>query len=142
MTDRTGSAQWQGDLASGSGTVRVGDGVWEGAYSAKSRFEEGVGTNPEQLIAAAHAACFTMALSNILSSAGHAPESVHTDANVHLRFIDGAPTIARIDLVTEGRVPGIDADQFAGFAAEAKAGCPVSRALASVQEITLSATLV
>src|SRR6266702_1940529 len=102
MTDRTGSAQWHGDLTNGTGILRVGDGVFEGAYTFRSRFEEGAGTNPEQLIAAAHAACFTMALSNILSEAGHPPDSLSTDANVHLRFIDGAPTLARIDLSTEG----------------------------------------
>jgi len=141
MTDRTGSAQWQGDLQGGGGTVRVGDGVFEGAYSFRSRFEEGTGTNPEQLIAAAHAACFTMALSNILSSAGHVPESVQTDANVHLRLIDGSPTIARIDLDTRGQVPGIDAEQFQKFAEDAKANCPVSRALAGVPEIVLTARL-
>jgi lipoyl-dependent peroxiredoxin len=141
MTDRRGSAQWQGDLTSGTGTLRVGDGVWEGAYSFTSRFEEGAGTNPEQLIAAAHAACFTMALSNMLSSAGHVPDSVHTDANVHLRFIDGAPTITRIDLDTVGRVPGIDAEQFEKFAEDAKANCVVSRALAGVPEMVLTARL-
>ena len=141
MTDRTGSAQWSGDLTSGTGSLRVGDGVFEGAYSFRSRFEEGSGTNPEQLIAAAHAACFTMALSNILSEAGHPPDSVSTDANVQLRFIDGAPTITRIDLSTEGRVPGIDAGQFQKFAEDAKANCVVSRALASVPEIVLTAKL-
>jgi lipoyl-dependent peroxiredoxin len=141
MTDRTGSAQWHGDLTSGSGTLRIGDGVFEGAYSFRSRFEEGTGTNPEQLIAAAHAACFTMALSNILSEAGHTPESVSTDANVHLRIIDGAPTLTRIDLSTEGRVPGIDAGQFQAFAEDAKANCIVSRALAGVPEIVLTAKL-
>ena len=141
MTDRTGSAQWSGDLTSGTGTLRAGDGVFEGAYSFRSRFEEGSGTNPEQLIAAAHAACFTMALSNILSEAGHVPDSVSTDANVHLRFIDGAPTITRIDLSTEGRVPGIDSGQFQAFAEDAKVGCVVSRALASVPEIVLTAKL-
>lgn len=141
MTDRTGSAQWQGDLQGGTGTLRVGDGVFEGAYSFRSRFEEGTGTNPEQLIAAAHAACFTMALSNILSSAGHVPDSVRTDANVQLRFIDGAPTITRIDLDTHGRVPGVDAGQFQKFAEDAKANCLVSRALAAVPEIVLTAQL-
>jgi lipoyl-dependent peroxiredoxin len=141
MTDRTGFGEWQGDLTNGAGTVRVGDGVFEGAYSFKSRFEEGTGTNPEQLIAAAHAACFSMALANILSSAGHVPESVRTEANVHLRFIDGAPTVARIDLDTEGRVPGIDAQEFQKFAEDAKANCPISRALAAVPEIVLTARL-
>ena len=141
MVGRNGSAQWQGDLQSGSGTIRVGDGVFEGNYSFKSRFEDGPGTNPEQLIAAAHAACFTMALSNILSSAGHTPESVQTAADVQLRFVDGAPTITRIDLDTEGRVPGIDAAQFQKFAEDAKANCVISRALAGVPEINLSAKL-
>ena len=141
MAGRNGSAQWQGDLQSGSGTIRVGDGGFEGNYSFKSRFEDGPGTNPEQLIAAAHAACFTMALSNILSSAGHTPESVQTAADVQLRFVDGAPTITRIDLDTEGRVSGIDAAQFQKFAEDAKANCVISRALAGVPEINLSAKL-
>lgn len=141
MTVRNGSAEWRGDLKGGSGTVTVGDGVFEGSYSYDSRFGEGKGTNPEQLIAASHAACFTMALSNMLSSAGHTPDSVRTDANVQLRNIDGAPTIARIDLVTEGRVPGIDQEEFHRSAEQAKAACPVSRALAGVPEITLTAKL-
>lgn len=141
MAGRNGSAQWQGDLQSGSGTVKVGDGAYEGNYSFKSRFEDGPGTNPEQLIAAAHAACFTMALSNILSSAGHTPDSVNTTADVTLRFVDNAPTLTRIDLVTEGRVPGIDAPQFQKFAEDAKAGCPISRALAGIPEISLTAKL-
>lgn len=141
MAGRNGSAQWQGDLQSGSGTVKVGDGVFEGNYSFKSRFEDGTGTNPEQMIAAAHAACFSMALSNIIASAGHTPESVRTDANVTLRFVDNAPTLTRIDLETEGRVPGIDAAQFQKFAEDAKANCPVSRALAGIPEIVLTARL-
>ncbi|MGH3170952.1 MAG: OsmC family protein [Trebonia sp.] len=141
MAGRNGSAQWQGDLQSGSGTVKVGDGVYEGNYSFKSRFEDGPGTNPEQLIAAAHAACFTMALSNILSSAGHTPDSVNTTADVTLRFVDNAPTLTRVDLVTEGRVSGIDAAQFQKFAEDAKAGCPISRALAGIPEISLTAKL-
>jgi lipoyl-dependent peroxiredoxin len=142
MAVRNGSAEWQGDLQSGSGTVTVGDGVFSGAYSFRSRFEEGDGTNPEQLIAAAHAACFTMALSNILSSAGHTPDSVRTTARVELRNVDGAPTLTRVDLDTEGQVPGIDASQFQGYAEEAKTGCPVSRALAGIPEMALTARLV
>jgi osmotically inducible protein OsmC len=142
MTARNGSAEWRGNLDSGSGTVTVGDGVFEGAYSYASRFAEGEGTNPEQLIAAAHAACFTMALSNILSTAGHVPESVRTSARVQLRNIDGAPTLARIDLETEGHVPGVDQQQFQGYADQAKATCPVSRALAGIPEIVLTAKLV
>jgi len=142
MTVRNGSAEWRGDLQSGSGTVTVGDGVFEGAYSFGSRFGEEAGTNPEQLLAAAHAACFTMALANMLGSAGHVPESVHTNARVQLRNIDGAPTLSRIDLETEGKVPGVDAQEFERWAEEAKAKCPVSRALAGVPEIGLTAKLV
>src|SRR4029077_4492717 len=139
MTIRNGSAEWHGNVESGSGTVTVGDGVFEGAYSYDSRFGaghrkvesgsgtvtvgdgvfegpysydsrfgEGKGTNPEQLIAAAHASCFTMALSNILSAAGHPPQSLRTNARVQLRNIDGAPTLTRINLDTEGRVTGVD----------------------------------
>jgi osmotically inducible protein OsmC len=141
MTVRNGSAEWHGNVESGSGTVTVGDGVFEGAYSYDSRFGEGKGTNPEQLIAAAHASCFTMALSNILSAAGHAPESLRTNARVQLRNIDGAPTLARIDLNTEGRVTGVDEQQFQAHADEAKRVCPVSRALAGIPEIVLTAKL-
>ena len=143
MATRDGSAEWRGDLKGGSGTVSVASGLFsDGNFSFSSRFEEGPGTNPEELIAAAHAGCFSMALSNILASDGHTAESVRTTAKVHLRNIDGNPTIAQIDLVTEGRVPGIDQGQFADYAEQAKAGCPVSRALAGVGEITLEPTLV
>jgi lipoyl-dependent peroxiredoxin len=135
-----GTAEWKGDVPSGSGTFTAGDTI-SGEYSFKSRFEDGPGANPEQLIAAAHASCFSMALSNILAQAGSPPESVRTDATVTLRLVDGAPTITKIELVTVGRVPGIDATAFAEAAAAAKAGCPVSRALAGVPEITLEATL-
>ena len=135
-----GTAEWQGDLKGGSGTFTAGDSI-SGGYTFKSRFEDGPGSNPEQLIAAAHAACFSMAMSNILAEAGSRPESVQTEATVSLRNIDGKPTIAKIDLVTEGRVPGMDEATFVEHAEAAKAGCPVSRALASVPEITLTATL-
>jgi osmotically inducible protein OsmC len=141
MTVRNGSAEWRGNLESGSGTVTVGDGVFEGQFSYASRFAEGEGTNPEQLIAAAHAACFTMALSSSLSSAGHAPESVRTNARVQLRNIDGLPTLARVDLDTEGHVTGIDEAEFQRLAEQAKANCPVSRALAGIPEIVLTAKL-
>ena len=137
MATRNGSAEWRGDLKGGSGRLEVGDGVFEGDYSFASRFEEGNGTNPEELIAAAHAACFSMALSNGLAQAGHPPDSVRTTAAVHL----GAGAITRIDLKTEGQVPGIDADGFRKAAEEAKEGCPVSKALAGVDEITVEATL-
>src|SRR5258708_17375064 len=112
MAVRNGSAVWRGDLQSGAGNVVVGDGVFEGQYSFASRFEEGTGTNPEQLIAAAHAACFSMALANILSEAGHPPDSVSTHARIQLRPVDGAPTLTRVELETECRVPGIDEQQF------------------------------
>jgi osmotically inducible protein OsmC len=141
MATRNGSAEWHGDLKSGKGELTVGDGVFKGEYSFASRFEEGEGTNPEELIAAAHAACFTMALSNMLAEHGHAPDSVRTVARVHLRQKDGVPTIQRIDLETEGKVPGIDQDHFAEHAEEAKTGCVVSRALAGVEEMTLTAKL-
>jgi lipoyl-dependent peroxiredoxin len=135
-----GSAEWKGDLPSGAGTFTAGDTI-SGGYTFKSRFEDGPGSNPEQLIAAAHASCFSMALSNGLAQAGHTAESVRTDATVTLRFVDGAPTITKIALVTTGRVPGIDQATFAEHALIAKEGCPVSRALAGVPEITLEATL-
>jgi osmotically inducible protein OsmC len=135
-----GNAEWKGDLRNGAGTFTAGDSI-SGGYTFKSRFEDGPGSNPEQLIAAAHAACFSMALSNILAQAGHTVESVHTDATVTLRPVEGAPTITKIALVTEGRVPGIDQAAFTEHAQAAKAGCPVSRALASVSEITLEAKL-
>ena len=141
MTVRNGSAEWYGNVEDGSGTVTVGDGVFEGAYSYDSRFGAGKGTNPEQLLAAAHASCFTMALSNILSATGHAPESLRTSARVQLRNIDGVPTLARIDLETEGRVTGVDEQQFQAHADEAKRVCPVSRALAGIPEIVLTAKL-
>jgi lipoyl-dependent peroxiredoxin len=135
-----GTAEWKGDLPTGSGTFTAGDSI-TGGYTFKSRFEDGPGSNPEQLIAAAHASCFTMALSNMLAKAGNPPDSVQTEATVTLKIVDGAPTITKIDLVTVGRVPGIDAAAFAEHAAAAKAGCPVSKALASVPEITLEASL-
>ena len=135
-----GSAEWKGDLRAGTGTFTAGDTI-SGEYSFKSRFEDGPGANPEQLIAAAHASCFSMALSNILAEAGTPPDSVRTDARVTLRLVDGNPTITTIALFTVGRVPGIDESTFQRLAAEAKAGCPVSRALASVPEITLEASL-
>ena len=135
-----GNAEWKGDLRSGSGTFTAGDSI-SGDFSFKSRFEDGPGANPEQLIAAAHASCFSMALSNLLGEAGTPVDSVRTDATVTLRIVDGAPTITTIALTTVGKVPGIDADAFEKAAQEAKAGCPVSKALAGVGEITLEASL-
>jgi osmotically inducible protein OsmC len=104
-------------------------------------FEDGPGSNPEQLIAAAHASCFSMALANLLAKAGSPPDSLHTDATVTLRPVDGTPTITKIALITVGRVPGLDQGAFAEHAKTAKEGCPVGRALAGVPEITLEATL-
>ena len=135
-----GHAEWKGDVPTGTGTFTAGDTI-SGGYTFKSRFEDGPGSNPEQLIAAAHAACFSMALSNILAQAGTPPESVQTDATVTLRRVDDAPTITKIELVTVGRVPGLSEADFVEKAQAAKAGCPVSRALAGVGEITLQASL-
>ena len=135
-----GSAEWKGDVPSGAGTFTAGDSI-SGGYTFKSRFEDGPGSNPEQLIAAAHAACFSMALSGRLAQAGTPPDSVHTDATVTLRPVDGTPTITKIALVTVGRVPGLDEAAFVEHAQAAKLGCPVSRALAGVPEITLEASL-
>ena len=142
MTARNGSAEWHGDVQTGSGTITVGDHVFESPFSYESRFGDGDGTNPEQLIAAAHAGCFTMALSSILSGAGHTPEELRTSARIQLRNVNGAPTLTRVDLDTEGRVPGIYDEEFQRKAQEAKAGCPVSRALAGIPEIVLTAKLV
>jgi osmotically inducible protein OsmC len=141
VTVRDGSAEWHGDVLTGSGKITVGDGVFEGPYSFGSRFEDGEGTNPEQLIAAALAGCFTMALSNLLAEAGHPPESLRTHAVVHLRNSDDEVSLSRIDLDTTGRVPGLAETEFQRYGGEAKAKCPVSRALSGVPEITLSAKL-
>jgi osmotically inducible protein OsmC len=135
-----GSAEWNGDLKSGRGEFLAGDSI-TGNYSFKSRFEDGEGANPEQLIGAAHAACFSMALSNMLAEAGHAPDSVKTEAVVTLKIVDDAPTITKIELTTVGQVPGIDEDTFKEHAEAAKQGCPVSKALAGVKDITLDASL-
>lgn len=135
-----GSAEWQGTIREGSGTFTAGDSLG-GEYSFKSRFEDGPGANPEQLIAGAHASCFSMALSLVLEEAGTPVESVKTDARVTIRMLEEGPTITRIELSTVGRVPGADQAAFEEAAGKAKAGCPVSKALAGVPEITLEATL-
>jgi osmotically inducible protein OsmC len=141
MATRQGSAEWKGDLQSGSGELVVGEGVFTGAYSFKSRFEEGEGTNPEELIGAALAACYSMQLSHMLAEAGHEPASVNTTASVHLERGDSGPEIQRIDLETVGVVPDIDQEHLEKHAAEAKDACLVSNALAGVGEITVAATL-
>jgi osmotically inducible protein OsmC len=142
MTTRTSSARWQGDLKGGSGSLALGSGAFEGQYNFTSRFEEGVGTNPEELIAAALAGCYSMALSNTLATAGFTPDFVETNATVHLGRVDGTPTITRIDIVTTGNVPGVDEAEFLKYAEATRSGCIISRALGAVKEITLDATLV
>ena len=138
MTVRTSEAEWKGTLKEGAGIMRLGSGAFEGAYSFPSRFESGKGTNPEELIAAAHAGCFSMALSAGLGRAGFTPTRIHTVAKVHLGATEAGPTITKIELVVEGEVPGLDADGFKTHAEAAKKGCVVSRALAGVPEITLT----
>jgi lipoyl-dependent peroxiredoxin len=137
MAIRSAEAIWKGSLKEGNGRVRLGSGAFEAPYTFVSRFEEGAGTNPEELIGAAHAGCFSMDLSARLTSAGLPPQSVHTTARVHL---GAGPTITNIELTCVVSAPGLTDAKLQELAAEAKAGCPVSRALASV-EITLKATL-
>jgi osmotically inducible protein OsmC len=141
MPVRTADAQWEGSLQEGTGTMRLGSGAFEGRYSFASRFEEGPGTNPEELIGAAHAGCYSMFLSGVLSRADKPPNRISTNARVHIERGDDGFSITRIDLQTEADVPGLDAEAFQEHAATAKAGCPVSKALAGT-EITLDAKLV
>lgn len=141
MPARTATARWQGGLRDGNGTMRLGGGAFEGAYSFASRFEEGTGTNPEELLGAAHAGCFSMALSAGLERAGFPPNRVETTATVHLVPADGGGfRIGRIDLTTAADVPGIESAAFQEQAEAAKANCPVSKALAGV-DIQLQASL-
>ncbi|MDX8515035.1 OsmC family protein [Mesorhizobium captivum] len=142
MTIRDASAEWQGTLKEGSGRLRLGSGVFEGAYSFPSRFENGPGTNPEELIAAAHAGCFSMALSAILGREGFTPARISTVAKVHLGATTAGPTITRIELETEASVAGLAAGDFERLAQSAKATCLVSRALTGVAAITLKANLI
>jgi lipoyl-dependent peroxiredoxin len=141
MATRNASATWKGNLMEGDGSMALGSGAWEGPFTFKSRFEEGQGTNPEELIGAAEAGCFTMQLAHNLSEAGHVPESVQTQARVHIRNIDGNPTISQIDLVTRARVPGLDDATFQETAKATKDACIISRALAGVSNVTVDATL-
>ncbi len=141
MPDRKADARWEGSLQDGKGSMRLGGGAWEGPYSFSSRFEDGTGTNPEELIAAAHAGCFSMALSGALTRAGFAPTSVATTATVKLNKTDEGFRIQRIDLSTDAVVPGLDPAQFAEIAENAKKTCPVSVALGGVGEIVLDARL-
>jgi osmotically inducible protein OsmC len=142
MAARTANAVWEGSLQEGGGTMSLGSGAFEGKYSFKSRFEEGEnGTNPEELVAAAHAGCFSMALSLVLGEGGHTPESIKTQAKVSMRNVDGNPTITKVALTTRARVPGLDDEGFQTAASAAKDGCVISRALGAIEEITLDATL-
>ncbi|MDB5308682.1 MAG: peroxiredoxin [Gemmataceae bacterium] len=140
MPVRTSEAAWEGDLKSGKGTVKLGSGAYSGQYSFSSRFENGTGTNPEELIAAAHAGCFSMALSHALAGAGFPPKRVHTVAKVHLEKSGDGFAIPRIELETDADVPNISPEVFQEYAEKAKAGCPVSKVLTGAQ-ITLSAKL-
>lgn len=141
MPVRSSSAVWNGNLLQGSGTMKLGSGAYEGKYSFPSRFESGQGTNPEELIAAAHAGCYSMALSATLGKAGFNPTRVATTAMVHLEKVGDGFSITKIELVTEAQIPDIDNATFQTNAEAAKKGCPVSKALAAT-EITLSAKLV
>ncbi len=142
MPVRKANAIWEGGLRNGQGLMKLQSQAFEGPYSFPSRFEEGPGTNPEELIAAAHAGCFSMALAASLEREGFTPKRVSTEARVHLEMVEGKATITRIDLVTEAEVPGITPDRFQEIAQAAKEGCPVSRALGALKEITLEARLV
>jgi osmotically inducible protein OsmC len=140
MAKRTASAVWEGTLREGSGRVKLGSGAFEGNYSFSSRFEEGVGTNPEELIGAAHAGCFSMALAAGLTKSGHNPTRISTDASVSLEKVGEGFKITTIELNTEGEVPGIDENTFLEHAETAKKNCPVSQALAGA-DIKLNARL-
>ena len=141
MAIRTAKAQWDGTLKEGKGTMSLGSGAFQGPYSFASRFEQGTGTNPEELIGAAHAGCFSMALAAALGKAGFTPRRVSTAASVHLDPVEGGFAITAIDLKTEAAVPGIDNTKFQEIADGAKKGCPVSKALAGAK-INLDAKLV
>ena len=140
MPTRNAHAEWNGSISEGSGTMALGSGAFEGQYSFKSRMEDGTGTNPEELIGAAHAGCFSMALSVVLGEDGHEPESISTDAKVHFSKQGDGFAITGIELTTRGRVPGLDNDGFVKAAEAAKENCPVSKALTGV-EISLDAAL-
>ncbi len=141
--ERSAKAEWRGGLKDGKGTISSASGVLESTqYSFSTRFEDGKGTNPEELIAAAHAGCFTMALSAQLGEAGLTPEVLHTTAKVSLGKVEGGFAITKIALVTEAKIPGADEAAFHKAADAAKAGCPISKLFAGNTEITLDARLV
>lgn len=140
MIKRTATAVWQGNLKDGKGSLELGSGAFKGQYSFTSRFEEGVGTNPEELIGAAHAGCFSMALSGDLSKAGYSVEEINTEAIVSMEKGEAGFGITRIRLVSKARVKDIEMKEFAKLASGAKENCPISRALGAV-EIILEAHL-
>ena len=141
MPTRKAEAEWDGNLAEGSGRLKVGSGAFEGPYSFKSRFEEGeAATNPEELLGAAHAGCFTMALTAGLSRAGIKPKRIHTEARVKLEKVGEAFTITQIELETEAEIPDVDDAAFQKYASDAKQNCPLSKALAATQ-ISMTAKL-
>lgn len=141
MPTRKAEAEWEGNLAEGSGRLKVGSGAFEGPYSFKSRFEEGeAATNPEELLGAAHAGCFTMALTAQLSRAGIKPKRIHTEARVKLEKVGEAFTITQIELKTEAEIPDVDDAAFQKYALDAKQNCPLSKALAATQ-ISMTAKL-
>lgn len=141
MAIRTASAHWQGTLTDGSGTIRTGQGGLQGNYSFASRFAEGEGTNPEELIGAAHAGCYSMALTKGLADAGFPPTSVDTTAKVHLDNVDGRQTVTRIHLVCVASADGLDEAAFVKVAEATKDNCPISRLLSPGAQVTLEATL-
>jgi len=142
MSIRTSTAEWSGDLKAGKGTMTVGKGAYTGPYSFASRFEEGPGTNPEELIAAAHAGCFSMALSNGLAKEGFIPKKVNTRADVHFGPDPaGGAHVQRIELVVDAEVPGIDQAKFDTVLEGTRTGCPISKLLIKGTEISVKATL-
>lgn len=142
MSKRIATARWEGNLKEGKGTMSGSSGAFKGMpYSFRTRFEDAPGTNPEELIGAAHAGCFSMALSAGLADAGMTPESVDTTAAVTLEPVDGKPTVTGIHLEVVARIPGADAAKFAAIADGTKQGCPISRLLAPGTKITLNAKL-
>ncbi len=141
MSKHKSSAEWKGNLPKGSGTMNVGEGSWEGKFSAKSRFEGGEGSSPEELIAAAHAGCFSMAFSHALAESGYEPEQVNTKAEATIEKVEGGFAITKIHLTTKGKVKDIEEDKFMEIANEAKENCPVSKALKQGVDITMDASL-
>lgn len=139
MAIRKAEAVWTGTLREGKGTMKLGSLAFEGPFTYASRFEQGEGTNPEELVGAAQAGCFSMFLSGLLTRSGYTPQRIHTTATVHLTE---GPTISLIELDTEAEVPGVDEQTFQQLAAEAKQNCPVSKALAGGPEVRLNARLI